>query len=40
MNFKDKKYYINKIKYYAGLLLTALLFDAIILLMFVLNGIH
>ena len=35
MNFKDKKYYINKVKYYAGLTLTALLFDALLILMFV-----
>ena len=40
MNFKDKQYYINKFKYYAGMLLTALLFDAFLLLMFVLHSIR
>jgi hypothetical protein len=32
MNFKDKAYYINKAKYYCGLILTAIVFDAIVLL--------
>lgn len=31
MNFKDRKYYIAKIKYYLGLAVTALMFDALLL---------
>ena len=34
--FKDRQYYINKIKYYAGLALTALLFDAMMFLIIIL----
>lgn len=36
MNFKDKAYYVNKVKHYLGLALTAIVFDAIVLLCFVL----
>lgn len=32
MYFKDKLYYINKVKEYAGLLLGAVLFDAAIVI--------
>ena len=32
MNFKDKAYYVNKIKYYLGLTLSALVFDAILII--------
>lgn len=33
MNFKDKAYYVNKVKYYLGLALSAILFDAILVLL-------
>lgn len=36
MYFKDKAYYVNKVKYYLGLALTAIIFDAFIALCFVL----
>ena len=36
MYFKDKAYYINKAKYYLGLVFTAVIFAAIIVLCFVL----
>ena len=36
MYFKDKAYYVKKVKYYLGLAFTAILFDAIVLLCFVL----
>ena len=31
MCFKDKTYYINKVKYYSGLALTSLLVDLMII---------
>jgi hypothetical protein len=36
MNFKDKAYYTNKAKDCLGLVMTALMFDTFIALMFVL----
>lgn len=36
MYFKDKAYYVNKAKYYLGMTLMLLAFDAFIALMFVL----
>lgn len=35
--FKDRLYYINKIKYYLGLAATALLFDLVIILVLILE---
>ncbi len=35
MNFKDKRYYINKTKYYLGLTATASMFALIVFCMFV-----
>lgn len=32
MKFKDKAYYVNKIKCYLGLTLAAVIFDAMIML--------
>ena len=32
MNFKDKQYYINKAKEYLGLILSAIMFDVIVLI--------
>lgn len=36
MYFKDKHYYIAKVKEYLGMALTALLFDAVIIMCIVL----
>lgn len=35
MNFKDKRYYINKIKYYLGLTATAAMFALLVFCMFI-----
>lgn len=36
MYFKDKAYYVNKVKDFLGMALSALIFDAFIVLLFVL----
>lgn len=37
MYFKDKAYYVNKVKNFLGMALTVLIFDAFIVLLFALN---
>ena len=32
MNFKDKKYYMDKLKWYVGIIASALVFDIIVLI--------
>ena len=36
MNFKDKRYYMNKVKECLGMVATALMFDAVLLMCIVL----